>query len=94
MINPKTPTKEVKLISIGNSKGIRIPKGLLQKYGIDDNVVLEECEQGILMHAKEQKKLSWTETYKQIAESDENWDDFDVTNADGLEGEGDASEKI
>lgn len=94
MITDKTPSKEVKLISIGNSKGIRIPKGLLQKYGIEDNVILEEYEGGILIYAKEEKKLSWTETYKQIAESEEAWDDFDVTAEDGLEGEADESEKI
>jgi hypothetical protein len=35
-------TRDVKLISIGNSKGIRIPKALLQKYGWSDSLVLEE----------------------------------------------------
>ncbi|HLF67350.1 MAG TPA: AbrB/MazE/SpoVT family DNA-binding domain-containing protein [Gammaproteobacteria bacterium] len=94
MINP-IPLHLVKLIAIGNSKGIRIPKGLLQKYGIEDTLVLEECEQGILLHAKEDKKLSWSATFKQIAQSDENWDDFDVTLNDGLEDDdGDQSEKI
>lgn len=87
-------TSDAKLIAIGNSKGIRIPKVLLQKYGIEDVVVLEECKHGILLHAKEEKKLSWSETFKQIAQSDENWDDFDVTLADGLEGDCDESEKI
>jgi antitoxin MazE len=85
MINDKAPSRDAKLISIGNSKGIRIPKVLLQKYGLEDNIVLEESEQGVLIYAKEQKKLSWAETYKQIKESDENWDDFEVTSADGLE---------
>lgn len=94
MITDPAPIRDVKLISIGNSKGIRIPKGLLQKYGIEDMIVLEECEEGILMHAKEEKKLSWNETFKQIAQSDENWDDFEVTSADGLEGDCDESEKI
>jgi antitoxin MazE len=89
----QTPLHDAKLISIGNSKGIRIPKALLQKYGIEDAIVLEECEQGILLHAKEEKKLSWSETFKQIAQSDENWDDFDTTLNDGLEDDCE-SEKI
>ncbi|MFA6036583.1 MAG: AbrB/MazE/SpoVT family DNA-binding domain-containing protein [Legionellales bacterium] len=88
------PSHDAKLIAIGNSKGIRIPKVLLQKYGIEDMLVLEECEQGILLHAKEDKKLSWSETFKQIAQSDENWDDFDTTLNDGLEDDCDESEKI
>ncbi len=94
MIEHSLLTREAKLIAIGNSKGVRLPKALLQKYGIEDLIVLEECEQGILLHAKDEKKLSWSETFKQIAQSDGNWDDFDVTLADGQEEEDDDSEKI
>ena len=36
--------REVKLVPIGNSKGIRIPKQLRQKYGWGDELVLEEQE--------------------------------------------------
>ncbi len=93
MITDPAP-RDAKLIPIGNSKGIRIPKQLLQKYGMEDMILLEECEEGILMRPKEEKKLSWQETFKQIAQSDENWDDFDVTVGDGLEGESNDSEKI
>lgn len=31
------------------------------------------------------KKLTWDETFKQMALSDEQWVDFDVVLADGLE---------
>ncbi|MBM4053946.1 MAG: AbrB/MazE/SpoVT family DNA-binding domain-containing protein [Planctomycetes bacterium] len=80
-------TKDVKLISIGNSKGIRLPKEILQKYGFSESVVLEEKEEGVLLHKKEDNKLTWEETFKSMAKEKENWDDFDVTLTDGLEEE-------
>ncbi len=80
-------TKDIKLIPIGNSKGIRLPKKILQKYGFSESVVLEEKEEGVLLHRKEDKKLTWEETFKSISEKKENWNDFDVTLMDGLEEE-------
>jgi len=77
--------KDIKLVPIGNSRGIRIPKALIQKYGFTQSVVLEETDKGILLRNKEDDKLSWTDTYKAMAKEDENWDDFDSTLLDGLE---------
>ena len=31
-------TKDIKLVPIGNSKGVRIPKALIQKYGFNDSL--------------------------------------------------------
>ncbi len=87
-------TRNVKLITIGNSKGIRLPKAILQKYGFSDHLLLDETDRGILLRKKEGDKLSWEQTYRQMAQAKENWDDFDVTLLDGLEGEDFGSEKI
>ena len=78
-------TRDVKLISIGNSKGIRIPKVLLQKYGWGDSLVLEETEEGIFLYSNEKNKLSWQETYRAMAADREDWSDLDTTVADGLD---------
>lgn len=80
-------TRDVKLIPIGNSKGIRIPKALIQKYGLSNSLLLEETERGVLLRKKEEKMLSWEDTYKSMADENENWDDFNVTLIDGLEDE-------
>ena len=80
-------TKDIKLIPIGNSKGIRLPKKILRKYGFSESVVLEEKEEGVLLHKKEDNKLTWEETFKSMAKEKENWNDFDVTLTDGLEEE-------
>jgi antitoxin MazE len=78
-------TRDIKLISIGNSKGLRLPKALLQKYGWSDSLILEEADEGIYLYSKEKNKLSWQETYRAMAAEDEDWSDLDVTTADGLE---------
>jgi antitoxin MazE len=80
-------TRDVKLVPIGNSKGVRIPKPLLQKYGLDNSLLLEETDRGLLLRKKEGNKLSWEDTYKAMADEKEYWNDFDTTLLDGLEGE-------
>ena len=82
-------SRDIKLVPIGNSKGVRIPKALLQKYGlINNSLLLEETDRGLLLRKKEDSKLSWEDTYKAMANEKEDWDDFDTTLLDGLEDEG------
>ena len=80
--------RDIKLVPIGNSKGVRIPKALLQKYGFNNSLLLEETDRGLLLRNKEGSKLSWEDTYKAMANEKEDWDDFDTTLLDGLEDEG------
>lgn len=75
----------VKLTRIGNSRGIRLPRALLEKYGRGDSLVLEETKDGVLLSGTKSRELSWKETYRAMAASDEDWSDFDATVADGLE---------
>jgi antitoxin MazE len=77
--------RDVKLVPIGNSQGVRIPKDLLQKYGLSESLVLEETDQGILLRKKREDKLSWEETFKAMAEEGEDWTDLDAALLDGLE---------
>ncbi len=80
--------RDIKLIPIGNSKGVRIPKTLIQKYGLNHSLLLEETDKGLLLRKKEDdSKLSWEKTYKAMAAEKEEWEDFDVTLLDGLEDE-------
>ena len=78
-------TREVKLIAIGNSKGIRLPKALLEKYGWSDRLVLEELEESIILRGEEPHNLSWEETYRAMASESEDWSDFDIAISDGLD---------
>ena len=78
-------TRDVKVIAIGNSKGIRLPKALLQKYGWGDSLVLEETEEGVFLHSNEKNKLAWQETYRAMAADREDWSDLAAVVADGLD---------
>ena len=62
---------EVKLIPIGNSRGIRLPTALLAKYGWSDSLTLEEMEESVVVRDKETRKLSWDETYRAKAAESE-----------------------
>ena len=79
--------RDIKLVPIGNSKGIRIPKALLEKYGLTNSLLLEETDNGLLLRKKDDDKLSWEDTYKAMAAEKEDWEDFDEALADGLEDE-------
>ncbi|MGB8699631.1 MAG: AbrB/MazE/SpoVT family DNA-binding domain-containing protein [Thermosynechococcaceae cyanobacterium] len=80
-----TRSQTIKLVPIGNSKGIRIPKSILQKYGFSDSLILEETDQGLLLRKPQDEKLSWEDTYRTMAAEDEDWTDFDITLLDGIE---------
>jgi antitoxin MazE len=78
-------SRDVKLVPIGNSQGIRIPKVLLQKYGFSNSLVLEETDQGILLRKNREDKLSWEDTFNAMAKEGEDWTDLDAILLDGLE---------
>ena len=78
-------TRKVKLIAVGNSKGIRLPKVLLQKYGWSDSLVLEERQESVFLYSREKNKLSWKDTYRAMAADREDWSDLEATVGDGLD---------
>ena len=83
-MNKKSRTQSVKLLSIGNSKAVRLPKFILRKYGFLDRLLLERTEHGILLRRINDAKLSWEETYKEMAQKHEDWLDFEDAISDGL----------
>jgi antitoxin MazE len=74
--------KKAKLIKIGNSQGIRLPKGMISRYGFGERVMLQEVQEGILIHAVPNGKLSWEDTYKAMAHEEHgewsDWQDLDI----------------
>lgn len=78
-------SRDVKIVHIGNSLGVRLPKTLLQKYGFTHSLVLEETTQGILLRKKQDDKLSLPDTYKAMANESEEWNEYDQTLLDGLD---------
>jgi antitoxin component of MazEF toxin-antitoxin module len=81
-------TIELKIARIGNSRGVQLPANTLRRYGIRDAVLMEERVDGLFLHPRKSAnaKLSWEETAKQMAASQEEWNDWDVTASDGVDG--------
>jgi len=78
---------EFKVVPIGNSRGVRLPKAVLDKYAIRDAVVVEQREEGLLLRSKRDRRLSWEDTFKAMAHEREDWSDLDAALNDGLEKE-------
>ncbi len=77
---------EAKLITIGNSKGVRLTKKLIEKYHLGEKLTLEEVQDGILIKADTPpEKYSWEQTFKEMAREKEDWSDFDILSSDGIE---------
>ena len=75
----------IKLTKIGNSKGVRLNKQLLNRYKFGDFIEVDELPDGLLLRAPSDHKLSWEEIYKEMAESNEDWSDWDAVSSDGLD---------
>jgi antitoxin MazE len=76
--------RDIKLVAVGNSRGVRLPRELLRKYGISDALVLEERSEGILLRGTSGAKVSLDQTFGEMAAAQENWSDLDGVAADGL----------
>ena len=79
-------TKILTLTRIGNSQGVCLPSGLIRKHGFSNGLILEERENEIVLRPVDSpRKLSWEETYREMAAAKEDWSDWDRTLADGLD---------
>jgi antitoxin MazE len=56
-----------RIIKVGNSQGIRIPKLLLEQSGIQENVTLEVRDNQIVIAAASSVRAGWAEAFAQMA---------------------------
>lgn len=61
-------TVRARIIAIGNSQGIRIPKLLLEQTGIQGDVELEVVEDKIIIHGSAEVRRGWDEAFQKMAE--------------------------
>ena len=52
---------KTKLVRIGNSRGVRIPKRLLEQAGLEEDVELEVVRYGILIRRVHSPRRGWAE---------------------------------
>lgn len=60
-----------KIIRIGNSRGVRIPKPLLEQAGLEGRVRLRVVDAGILIERKEAARQGWSEAAELMQERSE-----------------------
>jgi antitoxin MazE len=60
---------DVSVISVGNSKGIRLPKTLLEKYNITDKVELILEKGYIILKPKAEPRKGWDKAFKAMHEN-------------------------
>jgi antitoxin MazE len=60
---------KVQIIQIGNSQGIRIPKGMIEDSGISGEVDLVLHPEGILIRKAQKARAGWEKMFKEMAEN-------------------------
>ena len=79
---------KTKIVRIGNSQGIRIPKPLLEEADLGEEVELRLAPQGLVIERVAGKRQGWSEAAAELAHSsaaDE--DPFVASDFDGAEWE-------
>ncbi len=75
------------LIRIGNSKGIRLPKPILEQCGIEDEVELEIEDDRLIVRAARPPRFGWSEAFAEMARrgDDSLLDEESISSWDGSE---------
>ncbi|MBR8832685.1 MAG: AbrB/MazE/SpoVT family DNA-binding domain-containing protein [Stigonema ocellatum SAG 48.90 = DSM 106950] len=63
-----SPIIKTRLVKIGNSQGIRIPKPLLEQSGINVEVEIEAHENHLIVRPASRSRVGWDEAFATMAE--------------------------
>jgi antitoxin MazE len=82
-------TMKAKIVDIGNSKGIRIPKALIEQLGLHGEVELESSKGTLVIRSCRSTRFSWAKAFDEMAKSgdDSLLDDYTSTTWDDQEWE-------
>jgi len=69
---------KAKLIQIGNSKGIRIPKSVLEQCDFEEDVKIEVRKKKLIVYSDTKARKNWDTEFKNKAEAvkDKSLDEF------------------
>jgi len=57
---------KVKIIRIGNSKGIRLSKSLIEQYDMKDEVLLEAKKDSIVIRSVKNPRANWEKLFEKM----------------------------
>jgi antitoxin MazE len=59
---------ELKIVPIGNSRGIRIPQNILRQYNLRDKVIVDLKDDGLLIKPNKVRE-GWADSFKEMAKN-------------------------
>jgi antitoxin MazE len=80
----------LKVIKVGNSRGVRLPNEVLKRYQIGSEVEMIQTSEGVLLRPVQANKLSLEQSFQEMALDKplaDELSELDGTLADGLENE-------
>jgi antitoxin component of MazEF toxin-antitoxin module len=83
------PELALKIVKIGNSRGVRFPAKWLAKYRLGETVLADVRPDGVWLHAAANEALSWEATAAAMAKANvavgDEFADMAATQTDGLD---------
>jgi antitoxin MazE len=72
---------KAKIIKIGNSRGVRLPRTVIEEVGLGDEVLLEASRGALVIRPVNSPRSNWSESFKRMAlEGDDELIDFNSAN--------------
>lgn len=62
---------KTKLIRIGNSQGVRIPKPVIEEIGLSGEIEMILKDNQIILRSAEQTRKGWDSAFEKMAEEDD-----------------------
>ena len=59
---------KAKVVKIGNSRGIRLPKAILEEVGFGEDVLLEASRGAIVIRPASRPRSNWAALFKEMAQ--------------------------
>lgn len=79
---------KTKIIQIGNSQGVRIPKPLIEESGLTDEIEMILRDDEIVLRSAKTNRKDWGESFKKMA----NQGDDELLDQEDIEGSSDWDE--
>lgn len=78
---------EAKLVRIGNSKGIRLPKAMLVQTGMTERIEIEARGHSIILKPVKEPRSGWEASFakssRELNKEDRDWLDADLATDEG-----------
>ena len=78
---------EAKLVRIGNSKGIRLPKSMLAQTGMTERIEIEARGHSIILKPIKEPRSGWEASFakgsSELSKEDRAWLDADLVSGEG-----------